>query len=835
MQVVLGLIVLLLVIALAGVVFRLLFRALAVVATVAVAIPFAPALCIGFGLERGARFFRSGGVLAVAGAVVVTGWAAGGIWSGWSDTGTFDAATVVGVGIFTLLAAVTTTQMIGQRVVRERSLPLPCFEEKVAQTHALLLAGSVLLLTGVLVPQLGNALGLSPGQALTVQLVYLVAAVLSQVVVSAQMAGRRQASDAFFRELSLGHPLHAERIVAARAGASALDDAELASIFDGIAARWVLEGRLRELELAGGRWFFSREGYDAAIQSIDGFLADAVRHHPVSLARVTAGHLGLPKEANDDFIERHLQLGQHLRFAEGVHYVSFRRLSDVRVCVSCGFAEVSPQQEDDTDWFCSKICRKTEDICDTLQRQSREEFLSEAAKQGFVVMAGASTWSANHKMFAAGGQGHGFAAEAGNHQADILRGRKARVVGGDNALNGADRLVDGQLIQTKYCKTPGSSVGQGFGPDGMYRYVDAQNRPMQLEVPRDQYDRALVAMRKRMKAGKVLDADGRPMPPEQAETILRKGALTYEQARNITRFGTLESIGFDVIDGAVVGAVAGGISFGVCAFMYYVNTRDQGASLRAAFVQGGRTFGSTMLVHVGAQQLHRLAMVQKALAVIDFSSASPTTLRVLRDGLGVRARRAGEVAGINKAVRGTVVTSLVLVLATTGPDMIRLMRGRISRAQFFKNAAVGVSGITGGTVGSILGGAALSPLGPAGMIAGRVAGGALGGLLAASIARFIADELVEDDRVAMLAVVREQMEYLAKAFMLSPEELDNFNANLEKVVTARMLESLYAEKGNRHALANHYLKPTVVGVVKQRPAFGFAPEDVARACDLMAA
>ncbi|TBR39359.1 MULTISPECIES: hypothetical protein [Dyella] len=837
MQVILGLIVLVLIIAVAGAVFRFLFKVLAVALGIAVAIPFAPALLVGFGLERIARLIRGGATAALIASAAAMGWAALDTWQLGVASAAFDSVTLVGCGGFALMAMVTSLQMLGQGTVQKRSLPLAYFDEKAAQTHALLLSATALFVTGILVPRLVESIELGAGVTTTIRIVYLAAAVLLQIGVAAQMAGRRKASDAFFRELSESNQVNAEKIIFAVAREGSLNTPELETIFDGIAAKLVLEGVLRELDLAGGRWFFRRDWYDAAIHSMDGYLANAVRHHPVSLARMATDHLALPPAANDDFIERHLSLGQHLRFAEGVHYVSFRRMSEVRVCVSCGFSEEQhTHEEGQPDWYCSKICRKTEDICDVLQAKSRETFLSEAASQGFKIMAGATAWSGNHKMFAAGGQGHGFAAEAGNHQSDVLHGRSARIVGGDNAANGADRLVNGQLIQTKYCKTPGSSVGQGFGSDGMYRYVDkATGEPMQLEVPRDQYDRALVVMRERMKAGKVLDAKGQPIPPEKADTILRKGELTYDQAKNITKFGTLDSLKFDLVDGAVVGVVAGGISFGVCAFVHYFHTRDHGASLRAAAFQFGKTFGSTMMVYVGAQQLHRLAMVQKALTVIDFSSASPTTLRVLRDGLGVKAA-AGKsgVAGINKAVRGTVVTSMVLVLVTTGPDMLKLMRGRISQAQFFKNAAVGVSGIAGGALGSVVGGAALSPLGPVGMVVGRVAGGVLGGLVASGIASIIANELVEDDRIAMLAVVREQMEYLARSFMLSAEELDNLNANLETVVTSRMLESLHAAKGNRHALANQYLKPTVVGVVKQRPPFGFGASDVALACEMAA-
>lgn len=52
-------------------------------------------------------------------------------------------------------------------------------------------------------------------------------------------------------------------------------------------------------------------------------------------------------------------------------------------------------------------------------------------------------------------KGHGWQAESANNFVDRLLGRDAKVVGGDNALNGADRVItrDGvvSLIQTKYC------------------------------------------------------------------------------------------------------------------------------------------------------------------------------------------------------------------------------------------------------------------------------------------------------------------------------------------------------------------------------------------------
>ena len=55
-------------------------------------------------------------------------------------------------------------------------------------------------------------------------------------------------------------------------------------------------------------------------------------------------------------------------------------------------------------------------------------------------------------------RGHGFAAERANTLYDRYTGHDARILGDDNAKNGADRLVDGVEIQSKYCKTGGKCI-----------------------------------------------------------------------------------------------------------------------------------------------------------------------------------------------------------------------------------------------------------------------------------------------------------------------------------------------------------------------------------------
>ena len=93
--------------------------------------------------------------------------------------------------------------------------------------------------------------------------------------------------------------------------------------------------------------------------------------------------------------------------------------------------------------------------------------------------------------------GHGFAAEDANALHDKWQGKCVDKVGTDNSKNGADRIVNGVEIQTKYYASPEGSVNAAF-ENGQYR-----DPGMKLEVPKDQYDKAVQIMRERISSGKV--------------------------------------------------------------------------------------------------------------------------------------------------------------------------------------------------------------------------------------------------------------------------------------------------------------------------------------------
>lgn len=151
-----------------------------------------------------------------------------------------------------------------------------------------------------------------------------------------------------------------------------------------------------------------------------------------------------------------------------------------------------------------------------------------------------------------GGYLYGFAAENANTLYEGFKGINTKVVGGDNVPNGADRIIVNKdlsitQIQDKYFKTASESVGNAF-ENGKYRYMDSQGNPMLLEVPKDQYEKAVEFMTKRIEKGQVEGVTD----PSQAANIVKKGPLTFEQSVNITKYGKIDSLIYDAANGFIV-------------------------------------------------------------------------------------------------------------------------------------------------------------------------------------------------------------------------------------------------------------------------------------------
>ena len=798
---------------------RLLFRALISTASALAGLIllclFGPALLAGYITERITRLFHirwlAGVFLTIAGMIISFMWGLDGKHIAL-EAHTFDSVKFI---LTTALAGGLLAVPLQIKNIQQNGITPEDISKEINGYYCCFYTAFFLMACSACAPLIALQYDISPSLMWWGGLLYWLAALVTLLWAASQIQALKKLTCAISQTLEEQPVLNSKSWLTSLQNDYSLPDSLTERIWLTLISQRISRGELREFELADGNWLLNNAWYERNMAGFNEQLKENLSFTPDELKTLFRNRLNLSPEANDDFLDRCLDGGDWYPFSEGRRFVSFHHVDELRICASCGLTEVHHAPENhkpDPEWYCSSLCRETETLCQDIYERSYTGFISDATANGLILMKLPETWSTNEKMFASGGQGHGFAAERGNHIVDRVRLKNARILGDNNARNGADRLVSGTEIQTKYCSTAARSVGAAFdGQNGQYRYM-GNNGPMQLEVPRDQYAGAVETMRNKIREGKVPGVTD----PAEASRLIRRGHLTYTQARNITRFGTIESVTYDIAEGSVVSLAAGGISFALTASVFWLSTGDRDAALQTAAVQAGKTFTRTLAVYVTTQQLHRLSVVQGMLKHIDFSTASPTVRLALQKGTG-----AGNISALNKVMKGTLVTSLALVAVTTGPDMIKMLRGRISGAQFIRNLAVASSCVAGGAVGSVAGGILFSPLGPFGALTGRVVGGVLGGMIASAVSGKIAGALVEEDRVKILAMIQEQMTWLAGSFLLTGHEIENLNANLARVIDQNALEIIFAAGIQQRAATNMLIKPLVVSIIRQRPVMEY--------------
>ncbi|NQI22876.1 hypothetical protein [Streptococcus suis] len=320
-----------------------------------------------------------------------------------------------------------------------------------------------------------------------------------------------------------------------------------------------------------------------------------------------------------------------------------------------------------------------EKVIDRLQKNDfHTENFQNGAKIGSIIglnmMLGFHLKDIQFNAIAKAPQGHGHAAEYANNVIDKIKYpfQKVEQVGRDNVKNGADRIVGNQKIQTKYYAKASGTINAAFDKanGGEYRY-----KGMQLEVPKDQYNESIQLMKKKIKAGKVPGHS----EPDDAYLIIRKGNVTYNEAKLVAKGGNI-------------------VSF-------------------------SQQIGKILTKKIADQTVKNVAantVARQAAGVISF--------------------------GI-----------------TVGPDVFDLLQGRISSQQLLKNSLVAGTGLLGGVAGGAVAGAFL---GPVGSFVGAVAGGTL----AAVGSKVVLDNYIEDDRIEMFAILKEEFIDIVMAMALSEEE-----------------------------------------------------------------
>ena len=388
-------------------------------------------------------------------------------------------------------------------------------------------------------------------------------------------------------------------------------------------------------------------------------------------------------------------------------------------------------------------------------------------------------------------RGHGFAAEKLNNAIDNGLMKDAKIVGANNLKKGPDRLVDGVYLQTKYCQSAKESVSALF-EDGKYAYFNVDGSAMSAEVPRDQFKAAITEMKKHIANGEVKGVTD----PEMAHELIKEGHVTYKQALNMAKAGTIESLTYDVSTGAVIS----GYAFGVSALIAFAHAKWSGKSSEEAFehalLSGAQVFSVALITHVATQQLSRTAINTSLERSTNFLAASmPRTARnALAKAINPQIG-ANSIASINtvaKALRSNVITSIVTTTILSTKDLYHFSQNEISGLQCFKNICVTGASVVSGGFGFWAGAALGAPLGPLGVWGFGLLGSFIAGSVGGEGAKQLVDLLGEDDIVKIKEIIEAQYSKVLDDYLVTNEELLSISDRVKKVEWDRTVRSIHA-------------------------------------------
>lgn len=405
--------------------------------------------------------------------------------------------------------------------------------------------------------------------------------------------------------------------------------------------------------------------------------------------------------------------------------------------------------------------------------------------------------------------GVGWAAENGNNLYDSLKGLNTSVVGDDNAKNGADRIIKNKngvniLIQDKYYSKATDTVRAAFDENGIYKYVYENEMPMLLEVPADQYDEAVEIMKKKIEEGKVRQVSD----PAEAKNLVKKGSLTYKQAKNLTKAGNIDSLKYDATTGVISASYATGISFAIDYVVNIVNGEDVGDALTNSAETGVKTGAIVCVTHVVSSQLSKTVVLNaympasKALAKVIGEDAC----RALLQRTGVKILEKDLVNQASKLIARELLSNTVLVVVLSAPDVIDAFRGRISKEQLLAEitvTGVGVAGAAGGAFGGATLGSAIFP--GVGTVVGGFVGGLAGGVVGSVGTEYVIDKFTESDAEEMIGIIQEEFTELANEYVINEDEADSIVDDIQSEIDSDFIKDMYSSD-DREEFARDFME-----------------------------
>ena len=317
--------------------------------------------------------------------------------------------------------------------------------------------------------------------------------------------------------------------------------------------------------------------------------------------------------------------------------------------------------------------------------------------------------------------------------------------------------------------------------------------------------------------------------PEAANDIVRKGGFTYQQAKNIAKAGTIESLSYDSVNGIQIAGNALGLTASISFAISVWNGENVEIALQQACYEGMKVGGIAWVSGVVTTQLGRTGIEQSLRSTTDWmvkqlgSKASANIANALRTS-GSNIYGGAAMNHVSKLMRGNIISGTVTTLVLSSGDLANMFRGRMSGAQVIKNMTTTASSVAGGTGGWMAGAAGGAAIGSAIPIIGTFAGGIIGGIIgsvsggmaAGKASSAIMNQFIKEDAEEMLEIMNTAFVQAAEDYLLTQSEvticIDLLKEDNNLPV---ILKDMYAST-DRYLFAYEYLEPKIEQMVAER-------------------
>ena len=425
-----------------------------------------------------------------------------------------------------------------------------------------------------------------------------------------------------------------------------------------------------------------------------------------------------------------------------------------------------------------------------------------ARKAGVNAILAASAKNRNirlneNKSYMNGRQGHGYAAEYANLTVDRILNRnvinEAQNLDpntGKQVTNGADRIVDGTYIQSKYV-ADFPSLWRGAFSSGEGRYMH-DGEWMKIEVPRDKYVNYKNELQKKIDSGDLNGIE----PGTDAGIFLKKGYISYQESVSIAKAGTVEGVVIDAANGVMCALPAATISAVIIFAQSIWNGNSADKAARASFEVFIEGVGKVVAVHVVTSQLIRknvrIPITGESMENPLFNLANNLTGELKNTSFA--KTNIGQTLGMDKLTGQKLLSGTVTAIVYFGPDVYKYFQGRISEKQLFKNVTSTAAGIAVG-----------AKMGAAMRIVGMIAGGILGSMAT----KKVLDTFIIDDAQEMFVIFKEEFIDVITMSRLTREEfiqIADWTVNNDDF--SNFLELMYSKEEPR-LFAREYLNELV--------------------------